>query len=96
MTCPCAFALATPLALSISLGRCAREGVLIKGADVIERLSLVDGVLFDKTGTLTVGKYAVQSWDPELRFETDSDLVRPSSLWNPNLAILLQRPSLSV
>jgi heavy metal translocating P-type ATPase len=75
VTCPCAFALATPLALSLSLGRCAREGVLIKGADVLERLTRVDEVIFDKTGTLTVGRFAVLGWDPELKLESDSELI---------------------
>lgn len=75
VTCPCAFALATPLALSISMGRCARQGVLIKGVDVIERLSQARSVLFDKTGTLTRGKYEVTGWDPALGLDKDLKLA---------------------
>lgn len=66
VTCPCALALATPLAVTVALGRAARRGVLIKGADALERLA-TPGVLFvDKTGTLTAGKLAVVSWCGDL------------------------------
>jgi Cu2+-exporting ATPase len=62
VTCPCALALATPLAVTVALGRAARRGVLIKGADALERMA-TPGVMFvDKTGTLTEGKLAVVSW----------------------------------
>jgi Cu2+-exporting ATPase len=66
VTCPCALALATPLAVTIALGRAARRGVLIKGADALERMA-TPGVMFvDKTGTLTEGKLAVVSWRGDL------------------------------
>jgi Cu2+-exporting ATPase len=62
VTCPCALALATPLAVTVALGRAARRGILIKGADALERMA-TPGVMFvDKTGTLTEGKLAVASW----------------------------------
>jgi Cu2+-exporting ATPase/Cu+-exporting ATPase len=62
VVCPCTFALATPLAMSLALERCARLGLLVKGAETIERLASVRTVFFDKTGTLTLGKVRVQSW----------------------------------
>jgi P-type Cu2+ transporter len=62
VTCPCALALATPLAVTVALGRAARRGVLIKGADALERLATPGLMLVDKTGTLTAGKLAVVSW----------------------------------
>ncbi|MGK5082491.1 heavy metal translocating P-type ATPase metal-binding domain-containing protein [Bdellovibrionota bacterium FG-1] len=65
VTCPCAFALATPLTFAVSLGRCARGGVLIKGADVLERLSRIKTVFLDKTGTLTEGRFSVLTWQSE-------------------------------
>ncbi len=62
VTCPCALALATPLAVTVALGRAARRGILIKGADALERFA-TPGVMFvDKTGTLTAGRLAVASW----------------------------------
>jgi Cu2+-exporting ATPase/Cu+-exporting ATPase len=62
VACPCAFAFATPLALSIAMGHCARNGVLVKGADVLEKLAHVEEVVLDKTGTLTTGRFEVKSW----------------------------------
>lgn len=62
VTCPCALALATPLAVTVALGRAARRGILIKGADALERLATPGTIFLDKTGTLTAGKLAVTSW----------------------------------
>jgi Cu2+-exporting ATPase len=62
VTCPCALALATPLAVTVALGRAARRGVLIKGADALERLAHPGTLFIDKTGTLTAGTIAVTSW----------------------------------
>ena len=62
VTCPCALALATPLAVTVALGRAARHGVLIKGADALERLATPGTMFLDKTGTLTEGRLAPVSW----------------------------------
>ncbi|MBY0515721.1 MAG: cadmium-translocating P-type ATPase [Bacteriovoracaceae bacterium] len=61
VTCPCALALATPLAFTHSLSRAAEQGVIIKNDEVIERLTNVDEIYFDKTGTLTYGKVSVSN-----------------------------------
>jgi Cu2+-exporting ATPase len=53
VTCPCALGLATPAALTVAVGRAAKEGLLIRGLDTIERVSRIKRVCFDKTGTLT-------------------------------------------
>lgn len=63
VVCPCTFALATPLAMSLAIGRCARNGVLVKGAEVLERLSQVKNVFLDKTGTLTYGQMSIVQWE---------------------------------
>jgi heavy metal translocating P-type ATPase len=62
VACPCAFAFATPLALSVAMGNCAKNGLLVKGADVFEKLAHVDQVVLDKTGTLTTGRFEVTNW----------------------------------
>jgi Cu2+-exporting ATPase len=55
ITCPCALSLATPAALSASMLRLSRVGILVTRADAVERLARVDTVVLDKTGTLTAG-----------------------------------------
>ena len=63
VTCPCALALATPLAVSMAIGRAARNGILIKGGDAIERLATPGTLLLDKTGTITEARVALAAWD---------------------------------
>jgi Cu2+-exporting ATPase len=62
VTCPCALGLATPLAVSAAIGRAARAGFLIKGADVLEKLSRPGRMWLDKTGTLTAGRATLVAW----------------------------------
>jgi Cu2+-exporting ATPase len=59
ITCPCAFGLATPMAIAVASGVGARHGVLIKNGGVLETLSSIRHIIFDKTGTLTEGRLQV-------------------------------------
>ncbi|HPN04208.1 MAG TPA: heavy metal translocating P-type ATPase [Hyphomonadaceae bacterium] len=75
IACPCALGLATPMSIMAGIGRAAREGVLIRNAEALERFEKVDTLILDKTGTLTEGRpgviaiYAAPG-------ATDSDLLR--------------------
>ena len=60
ITCPCAFGLATPMAIAVASGLGAKHGILVKNGAVLEYLSAIDHFVFDKTGTLTQGKMQVK------------------------------------
>ena len=56
VTCPCALSLATPIALTVSAGALAKDGLLVTRGHAIETLSRATHFVFDKTGTLTTGR----------------------------------------
>ncbi|MBC3869775.1 heavy metal translocating P-type ATPase [Undibacterium oligocarboniphilum] len=64
IACPCALGLATPISVTVGIGRGAHEGVLFKDAEALERLEKIDTLVIDKTGTLTEGKPSLQEMIP--------------------------------
>ncbi len=62
VTCPCALALATPLAITVAVGRAAANGMLVKGGDALELLAKPATLVLDKTGTITEGQTALVAW----------------------------------
>lgn len=59
ISCPCALVVSIPLSFFAGIGGASRQGVLVKGASILENLSKVKTVVLDKTGTLTRGVFEV-------------------------------------
>lgn len=59
ISCPCALVISIPLTFFAGIGGASREGILVKGANMLETLSKVKTVVLDKTGTLTLGVFEV-------------------------------------
>ncbi|GIV40138.1 MAG: copper-exporting P-type ATPase A [Thermonema sp.] len=83
ISCPCAMGLAVPTAVTVALGRAAKAGILLRGADTLERLQRIQYVLFDKTGTLTTGDFEVKQIDT---FGAEPGFVR-------RLLLAMEQPS---
>ncbi|MGD9953729.1 MAG: heavy metal translocating P-type ATPase, partial [Burkholderiales bacterium] len=59
IACPCAVGLATPISMTVAMGRGATMGILFRSSEAIEHMRRIDTVVVDKTGTLTLGKPAL-------------------------------------
>jgi Cu+-exporting ATPase len=75
ISCPCALGVATPAALMVGVGKGAEAGILIRGAEVLERARKLNVVVFDKTGTLTRGEPNVTDVIP-LADRSDAEVLR--------------------
>ncbi len=75
VSCPCALALATPVALTAAANSLRTGGVILRGENAIEALSRADHLIFDKTGTLTLGKLRINSV-VSLGAESEAEILR--------------------
>ena len=74
VSCPCALVISVPLTFFGGIGGASRNGILVKGSNYLEQLSLAEIVVFDKTGTLTQGSFKVSVVHPESI--TEQELLR--------------------
>ena len=64
ISCPCALVISVPLSFFSGIGRCSREGILVKNTTVLEKASKISKIYYDKTGTLTAGEFNIASIVP--------------------------------
>lgn len=57
ISCPCAIAISVPLSYFSGIGKCSKEGILIKGSDYLDEISNIKEIIFDKTGTISTGEF---------------------------------------
>ncbi len=65
ISCPCALVISVPLTYFCGIGRCARLGILVKGATSLDALALSTVAAFDKTGTLTEGTFTITEYSDD-------------------------------
>ncbi len=80
VSCPCALGIATPMVVSLGIDKAARQGVLLKGGEYLEKLATIDTIVFDKTGTLTTGKPIVTDIIPNDLYDEKTVLQIASSV----------------
>ncbi len=80
IACPCALGLATPMSITVGMGRGAQAGILIKDAESLERFAKINVLVVDKTGTLTLGKPGVSAITAVAPYSEEQILFYAASL----------------
>jgi Cu+-exporting ATPase len=80
IACPCALGLATPMAITVGMGRGAREGILFRDAESLEKVGRIDTLFVDKTGTLTEGHPTVAAIVPVSGHDQETVLAQAAAV----------------
>ena len=80
IACPCALGLATPMSITVAMGKGATMGVLFRNAEAVESLRKIDTLVVDKTGTVTEGKPKLVSVEAAEGYNEDTVLRWAASL----------------
>ncbi len=84
IACPCALGLATPMSITVAMGRGAQLGILFRNAEAIERLAAAETLVLDKTGTLTSGRPALAATIPLPGFAEEDLLALAAAAESPS------------
>ena len=79
ISCPCALVLSIPLGYFGGIGRAAKDGILVKGANFLDALNDATVVAFDKTGTLTKGVFKVMKIEKRNGF-SEEEIIKFAAL----------------
>lgn len=79
VSCPCALLISVPLSFAAAISKASQQGIIVKGASVLQALSEIKTIVFDKTGTLTKGKFVV---DKVVNFDSHDVLMLASHVLN--------------
>ena len=71
ISCPCALVISVPLSFFSGIGRCSKEGILVKNTMILEKALLITTIFYDKTGTLTNGEFEVVDIVPSKGVSSD-------------------------
>ena len=80
VACPCALGLATPMSVMVGIGKGAKNGILIKNAEALEKLDKVNVLVTDKTGTITEGRPSLEHVFSTSSYTADELLIRAASI----------------